>query len=218
MSNNGTTKFPDWVAYRLTPEESWGSLDLERKWRADPWLDESDTPEPSPDDYKDASKEPLKFDRGHLAPLAAYKGSESASEVNYYSNITPQAKNMNRGPWMRLEGTVREYVKRGNVVWVVTGPLYLEDMDPLPEADETHFVPSAYWKVIVSCEDWENRCSGETPLVAAFIMQQVVNQSDNWEGFSVPLKEVRQKAGLELHPKLTGVNDGTGTVHSWLNP
>jgi hypothetical protein len=28
-------------------------------------------------------------------------------------------------------------------VWVVTGPLYLKDMDPLPEADETHFVPSA---------------------------------------------------------------------------
>ena len=57
MSTNDETKLADWVAYRLTPHEVMGTLDLERKWRADPWLDEDETLEPgSKDDYKKALK------------------------------------------------------------------------------------------------------------------------------------------------------------------
>ncbi|MGB1318709.1 MAG: hypothetical protein ACPG5W_10900, partial [Flavobacteriales bacterium] len=38
LSNNDKTKFADWVAYRLTMQEVHGDLDVERKWKADPWL------------------------------------------------------------------------------------------------------------------------------------------------------------------------------------
>lgn len=52
LSNNDETKFADWVAYKLTPIEVTGTLDLHRKWRADPMLAKNETLEPSPDDYK----------------------------------------------------------------------------------------------------------------------------------------------------------------------
>jgi hypothetical protein len=34
LSANGATRFADWAAYRLTPHEVFGWLDLERAWRS----------------------------------------------------------------------------------------------------------------------------------------------------------------------------------------
>ena len=88
LSNSDTTKFADWVCCYLTCHEVDGDLDLERVWRNDPWLDPSETLEAKPtsqDDYR-GQKE---YDWGHLAPLASFKGSRFASQVNYYSNIVP---------------------------------------------------------------------------------------------------------------------------------
>ncbi len=196
MSTNDETKFADWVAYRLTPHEVMGTLDLERKWRADPWLDENETLEPGKkDDYKKASKEPLKFDRGHLAPLASFKGSRYASEVNFYSNITPQAAALNQGPWRVLEEKVRDYVKKGNTVWVLTGPLYEMPMDPLPGADEAHKVPSGYWKVVMALEGGELK-------VAAFIMPQTAERGAEVGSFGVTVDEVEARSGMDLMRKL----------------
>jgi len=92
LSNNDETKFADWVAYRLTMHEVDGDLTVERKWKSDPWLDSAETLEPTPekeDDYKNANKR-RKVDRGHQAPLAAFKGSRHASHTNYYSNSHPK--------------------------------------------------------------------------------------------------------------------------------
>ena len=148
LSSNDETKFADWVAYRLTPEETFGTLDLKRKWRTDPWLEDHETLEANPDGYKGANKA-HGYERGHFAPLGSFKGSANASQVNYYSNIVPQKGALNGGPWMRLEESVRDLVHRYRTVWVLTGPLYEEDVDPLPEANEDHIVPSGFWKVIM---------------------------------------------------------------------
>jgi endonuclease G len=130
LSSNDKTKFADWVAYRLTPYEVIGTLDLERKWRADPWLQKEETLEPNrPDDYKGANAKPFEYDRGHQAPLAAFKGSRYASQANYFSNITPQKKELNQGPWRILEAKVRALVKKGNTLWIMTGPLYRRERE-----------------------------------------------------------------------------------------
>ena len=166
LSSNDTTKFADWVSYRLTPHEVVGTLDLERDWNADPWLEDDETLEPSPeseDDYNDAST--LDYDRGHLAPLASFKGSRNASQVNYLSNIAPQKLDLNRGSWLRLEQVERNFVCSGKILWVMTGLLYEQDMEPLPEANESHTVPSGFWKILVMLDDTE-------PWVAAFTFGQ----------------------------------------------
>lgn len=106
LSSNDTAKFAHWVCCYLTWHEVDGDLDLERNWRNDPWLDPSETLEGKPtnqDDYR-GQKE---YDRGHLAPLACFKGSRFASQVNYYSNIVPQHPDLNRGPWEELEAKTK---------------------------------------------------------------------------------------------------------------
>lgn len=210
LSSNDMTKFADWVAYRLTPREVMGGLDLRRKWRADPWLDDDETLEPSgPDDYKGANDEPLRFERGHLAPLASFKGSVYASEVNYLSNITPQARALNNGPWKAVEEAVRDYVRLAKTVWVMTGPLYEQPMDPLPEANETHIMPSGYWKVVLAFDG-----QGD-PMIAAFAMSQSPTTNDAGT-FAVSLNEVDQRTGFQLMPGLTDAAVRASADVGWL--
>ena len=66
LSSNDTTKFADWVAYRVT-EVSIGAT-RERRWKADPELAARETLEP--DDNRRANAV-LKTDCGHQAPLAS---------------------------------------------------------------------------------------------------------------------------------------------------
>ena len=80
----------------------------------------------------------LDTDRGHQAPLASFKGSRYASQVNYLSNITPQKSDLNQGAWKDLEDQVRDIVRTGRTVYVMTGTLYETDIGELPFADEDH--------------------------------------------------------------------------------
>lgn len=196
LSNNDSTKFADWVAYRLTMHEVDGTLDLFRKWRSDPWLDETETLEPSsPDDYKKAH-DSLETDRGHQAPLASFKGSRYASQVNYLSNITPQKSNLNQGPWKDLEEQVRDVVRTGRTVYVMTGTLYETDMGILPFADEDHVIPSGYWKIITVLE------SDDLFNTASFIFNQDTPRNDLVIDHLTTIDEIETRSGLDFFREL----------------
>lgn len=83
----------------MTPSTIGTSAGHNRTWRKDPQLDEDDTLEPT--DYTGASNA-LSTDRWHQAPLAAFSGTVFWRITNYLSNITPQKKNLNQGPWRRI--------------------------------------------------------------------------------------------------------------------
>jgi len=83
----------------------------ERKWKADPWLDDDETLEPGDySKFNDDDSIPER-DRGHQAPLAAFKGTVYGWQTNYLSNITPQNAALNQGPWVDLEAKVRDFAK-----------------------------------------------------------------------------------------------------------
>jgi endonuclease G len=144
LSNNPKTKFADWVAYEVNPINY--GVSPGRDWKSDPLLPESETLEES--DYKGANKSKLEADRGHQAPLASFAGSRYWYEANYLSNITPQNKDLNQGPWKNLEDAVRNAATYEHPLYVITGPLYNKEMPKLPGADEDAQVPSGYFKVI----------------------------------------------------------------------
>jgi endonuclease G, mitochondrial len=152
LSNNGNTKLADWVAYRVTKETMGTSQDLNRTWRPDPFLEDDETLEPN--DYSGAF-DALGTDRGHQAPLASFAGTVFWRTTNYLSNITPQKSALNQGPWVALETAVRNATYELGEVYVITGPLYGTEATPsevmtLPRSDESHVVPSAYWKIIAT--------------------------------------------------------------------
>lgn len=195
LSNNDSTKFADWVCYKIDPSMIRDVTDPERKWRADPWLEETETLEPS--DYTKASDE-LDIDRGHQAPLASFKSTLFSRQTNYLSNITPQQKDLNQGPWMKLEKSIRDLVRTDREVWVMTGPLYETEMEPLPQADEEHQIPSGYWKIVAV----GTRGKTSNLEVTAFIMGQETARGADFRDFIARIDEVENRSGLDFFREL----------------
>lgn len=187
LSNNPKTKFADWVAYRVSPSSIGPSKT--RNWKPDPDLPKGSTLEPS--DYKGANDK-LEIDRGHQVPLASFANTEHWKETNYLSNITPQRSDLNQGPWGYLEQKVRNLTKdRYRYTWVISGPVYEYFLGELPEADETHLVPSGYWKVVGIVND------GEISIASFFFDQETSRESDICDHLE-PLSTIEKRSKLDL--------------------
>lgn len=105
-----------WVAYVLNRKELVGVVEREDKFRPDPSVP---TGSASNSDYKKSG-----YDRGHLAPAADMKWSEKAmSESFFYSNMSPQLAEFNRGVWKKLEEKVRDWALENDSLLIVTGPI-----------------------------------------------------------------------------------------------
>ena len=194
LSSNDSTKFADWVAYRVT--KSTIGQTQKRTWKPDPRLADDETLEP--EDYKNASAE-LKTDRGHQAPLASFTATPSWEATNYLSNITPQKSELNQGPWEKLEDAVRTLAKKSDIsaVYVITGPLYEREMPVLPNANESHKVPSGYWKIISVEKDGIIK-------VAAFLFEQETERRAKFceQRFISNVRMIESKTGLNFFQAL----------------
>ncbi|WP_237881404.1 DNA/RNA non-specific endonuclease [Pseudomonas sp. PGPR40] len=189
LNNNGSTKFANWVAYKITKETP--ASGRPRNWKTDPDVPAGETLNPV--DYNGASIA-LKIDRGHQANLASMGGVTDWQTLNYLTNITPQKTDLNQGAWARLEDQERSLSKAPDVdaVYVVTGPLYEKNIGSLPGTNKVHTIPSGYWKVIFT---------GSTPangLYAAFIMEQSTPRSANFCDLQVTVNEIEKRSRLIL--------------------
>ena len=210
LSNNGDTKFADWVAYRVTRETIGNSDSLERVWNNDGLLNPEDTLEgqkedadKGKDDYKNAYKK-IGADRGHQAPLATFAGTHFWRATNILSNVTPQKSGLNRGPWADLERAVRDAAYKLREVYVVTGPLFDPDENQmeLPKAGEDHRMPTGYFKVIAYKHG---------KRLVAFIFDQDVDRSMKYCEGIVTLTEVEKKSSLKILPR---AEDWSGDLRS----
>lgn len=191
LSNNPTTKFADWVAYKVDVV-NFGPSHMRVRTK-ESLLDKSETLEK--EDYKGAISSELKADPGHQAPLASFTGSRHWPELNHLSNITPQHKDLNQGAWVKLENAVRKAVSYRKSLYVITGTLYNSHMGQLPNADETHKIPSAYFKIIYD----------KKGAAQAFLMEQTTSRDTHYCNKSVSLAFLNNKVNFEL-PKLEDSN------------
>lgn len=200
ISFNLEKKFPTWVAYQLSPSFVWGQLKLKRKYILDPFLSYEESL--SFKDYTGAShcdnQEGIGYDKGHLAPLGSFKGSIYAHQAQYLSNIVPQTKNLNQGPWRVLEERVRTFVKKGSKVKVLTGPIYGKEgedkLAPCWKAAQKKLkeLPVAYWKVISFKQK-------KLIKICSFLMpQKVKNKKDSPMKYKVSLEELEQNLGFSI--------------------
>ena len=204
LRNNASTKFADWVAYHVTTSTIDGPS-RSRNWKADPAINSAYTLEPA--DYTGANAT-IGTDRGHQVPLASFSNTSTWAELNYLSNITPQDSDLNQGPWVDLESAVRSYVRTGQDVYVVTGPLYENFFAELPGADESHVIPSGYFKVVITdVNGWVE--------ASAFIMSQYVSRSADHCQFEVTVDEVEYRSGLNIMPSLPSYKENAVAYYSF---
>jgi endonuclease G len=193
LNNNGSTKFANWVSYRITKDTP--ASGRARNWETDPDIPAGETLDPV--DYNGANVA-LKVDRGHQANLASMAGVADWPTLNYLSNITPQKSDLNQGPWARLEDQERNLAKEAGVdqVYVVTGPLYEHFVGTLPGTNKVHTIPSGYWKIIFVGS------SPQDGVYASFVMNQETPKGAAFCDYQVTVDQIEERSGLTFWSNL----------------
>jgi len=150
------------------------------------------------------------YDRGHLAPAAAFRFSKN-SEVESFktTNILPQAPGFNRGVWKSLEVRVRKHVKLVGDVTVITGPVY--------SGSETKtvrgiVVPWGFFKVVIE--------HNPTQTLSFIIPNKRAKKNYKLYDFVVSLGEIQTATGIDFfneYPESTQINleNKVSAVKNW---
>lgn len=134
------------------------------------------------------------FDRGHLAPSADFKWSETAlSESYYYSNMTPQRPGFNRESWAELEGLLRKIVEREKkTFYILTGPVLHDDLPIIEQSANQLKIPNLHYKIIVDLSE-------ETPRGMAFLMPNK-KATGRLSEYVVSIDSIEQLTGINFFP------------------
>jgi endonuclease G len=175
-----------WVAYELTKEETNKLYDRTDKFIPDPKVK---TGTANNSDYAGSG-----YDRGHLAPAADMGWSlASMTESFYFSNMSPQTKEFNRGIWKKLEELVRTWAVENNSIYVVTGPILKPGLPTIGINKVS--IPEQYYKVILDFSQPELKGIG-------FIMANA-GSKEALQSFAVPIETVEQYTGIDFFPSLS---------------
>lgn len=142
ISFNPSTHQPNWVAWELLGSETEGPTEREPGFSPDPAVDGCATPQ----DYRHTG-----FDRGHMAPAGDMKWHPQAMRESFYmTNISPQAGDLNRGAWKKLEEKCRVRAVADSALIIVCGPIF-DTGQPSARIGATGVaVPSRFFKVILA--------------------------------------------------------------------
>ena len=178
---------PLWVAYRITKDEA-ESQTVSRRIAA--FYEDSEVEDSAMlADYKGSG-----YDRGHLAPAGDMKFSAQTMRESFsLANMSPQVNSFNSGVWHRLEQAVRTFASREHTIFVVTGPIFIDDEEPKYIGNGRVRVPEFYYKVIYD----------ETPphKMIGFIMANKGSKKP-LRFFAVTVDEVEEATGLDFFSEL----------------
>lgn len=185
-----------WVYYQLTPENINGTQSRTDDFRPDPAVS---TGSASLEDYKYSG-----YDRGHLCPAADMTQNKTAmSETFFLSNMSPQLSGFNSGIWSTLESKVREWALQYKKLYVVTGPIFNNNLGAIGVNQVT--VPGFYYKVIY---DGNNKMIG--------LILPNASSSLSLSQFVVTVDEIELKTGIDFFPELNDQleNQLEGTINT----
>ena len=175
---------PEWVYYLLKSEYVSGGVKRTDDFRPDGAVS---TGSAQLSDYKGSG-----YDRGHLCPAGDMKQSRQAmSETFFLSNMSPQVGAFNRGVWSSLEGQVRQWALALDSVYVVTGPVFADNIGAIGASRVT--VPGYYYKVLYS--------PARGGMMAAFLLPNASGLG-KWTEYAVAVDSVEAVTGIDFFSQL----------------
>lgn len=185
LSYNEHHEQAEWVAYELTAAEA-----VMTTKRCDCFASDKrvTTGSAAARDYSSTG-----FDKGHLCPAADNNLSPKANRESFLlSNISPQLPIFNRQHWKALESWVRYQAMKYERIYVVTGPVFVNNLGTLPESNVT--IPGYYYKAVL-------RFDGNKVKTIAFLMPQV-GCTGNLGDYVVSVNTLETLTGLDFYPAL----------------
>jgi endonuclease G len=133
------------------------------------------------------------YDRGHMSP-AANNGSnkQAMSESFLLTNMVPQNPGNNRGIWKQLEVFVRDWVVKGNDLYVIQGAIFDKGHKTI---GKNVAVPTRLFKVVV---DPTNK------RMIAFIFPNEKLEVKDMPKYVVSVQKVEQETHIDFSPMIPG--------------
>ena len=175
-----------WVAYCLTKEQ----VNTKNTERGNNFRPDPDVPTGSATaaDYLKSG-----YDRGHLAPAADMAWDETAmSESFYFSNMSPQVPNFNRGIWKRLEEQVHQWANDYDTLYIVTGPILADSLPTIGPNKVS--VPQFYYKALLRTSH------GDTNAIAFVLPNE--NSTEDLMSFAITIDKLEKMTKLDFFPAL----------------
>ena len=187
-----------WVAHIITKDIRTGNESRSNDFREDPKVTTGSAAE---QDYflkflqadNSYTYDGYGYDRGHLAPSADFRWSAKAlSESYFYSNMSPQAPEFNRGKWADL------YRNTETQLYVVTGPILQADLPKVERSVNGLSLPKLYFKAVV---DLQNERAIGFIMPNKEILAPIAS-------FAVSLDKIEEETGLDLFASLDDALEG----------
>jgi endonuclease G len=179
-----------WVAYALPKENLNGQYERTNIFMPDPELNKYTN---NDEDYKSSG-----FDKGHLAPAADMRWSQTAiTESFYYSNMTPQKIGFNRGIWSRLEAEIRGWVGKEEILYIVCGPVLEENLNRIGKNKIS--VPNLFFKAVLAYHP---------PVMKGIAFLIPNNDSkDDLKNYAISIDSLESIINLDLFPLLPDLEE-----------
>lgn len=184
LAYDSNCKSAKWVAYRLTKDQLKDRIDLDRVlFSSDPQLKRNKT------EYYDYSGSG--YDRGHLVPAADMSfDSISYKETFLMSNIVPQKRGCNRGIWKELEKQTRQWVKKHNEVYIISGPVYTQQIRPVKLNKSNICVPGAFFKIVLVYND-------KIQATLSFVVPNELSDK-SLSSYTSTIREIEKQTGINF--------------------
>ncbi|MVM40378.1 DNA/RNA non-specific endonuclease [Spirosoma sp. HMF3257] len=146
------------------------------------------------------------FDRGHLCPSDDRDSTAEENKTTFIlTNIVPQAPQLNRQSWLRLEDYCRNLVAQGNELYIVAGTYGKggegDNGKATTIASGKLTVPASLWKVIVVLpvgSDDVSRINAQTRIIAVWMPNTNTTGEGAWGSYRVSVDEVEKQTGYDL--------------------
>ncbi|WP_278793311.1 DNA/RNA non-specific endonuclease [Leyella stercorea] len=200
VSYNSERRVPNWVAWCLTAERLTGnSKRSDAKFHED-----TDVPEPRAVDFDYVRSG---YDRGHMCPAGDNKWSAQTMDESFlFTNICPQAPQLNRGDWNEMEQACRKWAKQDGALYIVCGPMFYKNSKKTIGKNRVA-VPDAFFKVVL--------CMTGEPKAIGFIYKNGDGNRPKGD-YANSVDEVERITGIDFFPALP--DDIENKVEATCNP
>lgn len=204
-SYNVTRGTPNWVSYKVDEAYHPSSVDRCNCFTADPLLPAS-FPKWTTADYTGAGAAAgYGIDRGHLARSFDRTAEVLDNAATYYfSNIIPQAADLNQGPWKILEDDLGDsaYVAHREV-YVVAGAFGSKGT---VKNEGKITIPTKVWKVAVVMPHGLGLADVHSPsditVIAVIMPNDPGVRNVNWKTYVTTVDDIQKQSGYDLLDKL----------------
>ncbi|WP_372975099.1 DNA/RNA non-specific endonuclease [Muriicola sp.] len=170
-----------WVAYTLTGSQ------LTEDERRRPFFQEDPLVKSISADWRNYKNSG--YDRGHLCPAGDRKFSEAAyNETFYTSNISPMDPDFNAGVWNRLEIQVRNWARKYDTLYVITGGVLSKGLSSIGYEGVT--VPRAFFKIVA------RQKKGGLETIAFLVPHR--ESSESLKAFRVSIDHLEEETGIDF--------------------